>query len=129
MKHSTNSSEVLCAGSEPMEWVGQGPDTLYFAFLLLSVVGIVTIATKIAGRNPHACAHQRENLQQAGRKFMRALDSLFRRGDTLGDDKQGDKSLPSPGAPALHAGKALSKYYRTMVGIMFTILRIRVMKV
>ena len=120
MKHSANSSEVLCAGSDPMEWVGQGPDALYFAFLLLSVIGIVATAIKVAGRNPHSYAHQRENLRQAGRKILRAWDSLFHRRDKLGNDKQEGKSLPSPGAPDPHAGKALSKYYRMMVGIMST---------
>eukprot|EP00949_MAST-11_sp_MAST-11-sp1_P005219 g5219.t1 len=56
-----------------------------------------------------------------GRKAMRSWDSLFRRGDKVGDDKQEGKSLPSAVTPAPHGGKALSYYYHMMVGIMFAI--------
>ena len=71
MKNNTDGLEVLSAGSDTMEWVGQGPDALYLAFLLLGAISIAVIAIKVVERNPHACAPPRENLRQAGRKFMR----------------------------------------------------------
>ena len=67
MKNNTDGLEVLSAGSDTMEWVGQGPDTLYVAFLLLSAIGIAAIAIKVFGKYPHACAHSREKLQKVGR--------------------------------------------------------------
>ena len=99
MKNNTDGLEVLSAGSDTMEWVGQGPDTL----TSLSPpqrhrhrghrhqsLGDIRTRAHIRGRN---CKRSEGNSPVAGTSS--ALTS-------------GRASSPSTVAPALHTGKALS---------------------
>ena len=97
----------------PMEWARQGPDSLYFAFLLIAIF-IVAITMKPL----YGCAHPRESLMKAGRKSMRAWNSLFPYWDRIGI--KDNSCLPFEIAYTQHARKTLSHYYRTIIGVIVT---------
>ena len=107
--------------ASPWSGWGKGPTLFYFAFLLLSVVGIVAIAIKVAGEKSARMRTSEGEPAKDWRKFMRAWAdfSLSSRGQ-FGDNKR-EGYFPSGTASAQTSRTALSHYYRLMVGIMVRI--------